>query len=199
MPLHCPAAAASSHAGTRHRACTPGRSQSEVATTAVDVQVRVPSLAPQHAHAIVLTGSCSSVRQKPAGDRASCPARSVGRSLVHAFVCCLRGERPLTGIGECVMRWLWLVIALPALFSLSSLMCDLIACMCVALVVCATSVCCSVVSSRRGWQYRLWHAACVHRGRPATQHHCMVPVDVEYVSRVVACGRNFYIRTLIWM
>ena len=65
------------------------------------------------------------------------------------------------------MRWLWLVIALPALFSLSSLMCDLIPCMCVALVVCATSVCCSVVSSRRGWQYRLWHAACVHRGRPA--------------------------------
>ena len=87
--------------------------------------------------------------------------------------------------------------ALPALFSLSSLMCDLIPCMCVALVVCATSVCCSVVSSRRGWQYRLWHAACVHRGRPATQHHCMVPVDVEYVSRVVACGRNFYIRTLM--
>ena len=158
MPLHCPAAAASSHAGTRHRACTPGRSQSEVATTAVAVQVRVPSLAPQHAHAILLTDSCSSVLQKPVGDRASCPARSVGRSLVHAFVCCLRGERPLTGIGECVMRWLWLVIALPALFSLSSLMCDLIPCMCVALVVCATSVCCSVVSSRRGWQYRLWHA-----------------------------------------
>ena len=31
---------------------------------AVDVQVRVPSLAPQHAHAIVLTVFCSSLLQK---------------------------------------------------------------------------------------------------------------------------------------
>ena len=199
MPLHCPAAAVSCLASIRHRACTPGRSQSEVSMNAVDVQVRVPSLAPQHAHAIVLTGSCSSVRQKPAGDRASCPARSVGQGRAHAFVCRQCGKRPCPDTGVCN--------------AVAAVACDRMClrspsepgcvteywCMCFVLEVCATTVCSTLVSSRRGRRASLAACSMCAPRSLGEQHHCMVPMDVEYVSRVVACGRNFYIRTLIWM
>ena len=168
----------SSRAGTRHRACTPGRSQSEVATTAVDVQVRVPSLAPQHAHAIVLTGSCSSVRQKPAGDRASCPARSVGQGRAHAFVCRQRGKRPCADTGVC--------------HAVAAVACDRMClrspsepgcvteywCMCFVLEVCATTVC-TLVSSRRGRCASLAACSMCAPRSPVEQHHCMMPVDVQ--------------------
>ena len=76
--------------------------------SAVDVQVRVPSLAPQHAHAIVLTVFCSSLLQKLLEDGLHGPCGPSGAADCM-YQCAGGTESVHSPAPAWVMRWLrWL-------------------------------------------------------------------------------------------